>query len=153
MPDDITPEDLRARLVQKQAIVLLDVRDEWETRLCRLENSTHIPIEEIELRTAELNPDDEIVVYCHHGIRSAAVAELSARAGLRAGGQSRGRPRFVGARGRPVHAAVLMPGGAFVRVERRGGARLGDARPAAAQSDRPRDDRGPHAPCSDELAR
>jgi rhodanese-related sulfurtransferase len=74
MPEDISPEDLRTRLEQKRPVVLLDVRDEWETRLCRLENSTHIALEEIELRTGELNPDDEIVVYCHHGIRSAAVA-------------------------------------------------------------------------------
>ena len=41
----------------------------------RLENAVHIPIEEIELRTEELNPDDEIVVYCHQGVRSAAVAQ------------------------------------------------------------------------------
>ena len=75
MPLDISPEDLRARLDHKRPIVLLDVRDEWETRLCRLEHSTHIPIEEIELRTDELHPDDEIVVYCHHGVRSAAVAD------------------------------------------------------------------------------
>ena len=75
MAEDIRPEELRARLDQRRAVVLLDVRDEWETRLCRLENSTHIPVEEIEFRTDELNPQDEIVVYCHHGIRSAAVAE------------------------------------------------------------------------------
>jgi rhodanese-related sulfurtransferase len=75
MAHDISPEDLRARLAEKQPLVLLDVRDEWETRLCRLENSTHIPIEEIELRTGELDAGDEIVVYCHHGIRSAAVAD------------------------------------------------------------------------------
>ena len=53
---------------------MLDVRDEWETKLCRLEHSTHIPVEEIELRTGELDAGDEIVVYCHHGIRSGAVA-------------------------------------------------------------------------------
>ncbi len=75
MPEDIRPEELRVRLDQKRAVVLLDVRDEWETRLCRLENATHIPIEEIEFRTDELNRQEEIVVYCHHGIRSAAVAE------------------------------------------------------------------------------
>ncbi|HEV8439011.1 MAG TPA: rhodanese-like domain-containing protein [Methylomirabilota bacterium] len=75
MANDISPAELRTRLDAKQPIVLLDVRDEWETRLCRLDNSTHIPIEEIELRTDELNPDDDIVVYCHHGVRSAAVAE------------------------------------------------------------------------------
>lgn len=75
MPEEISPEELRARLEQKRPIVLLDVRDEWETRLCRLEPSTHIPIEEIEFRTDELSQEDEIVVYCHHGIRSAAVAQ------------------------------------------------------------------------------
>ena len=75
MPTDISPADLRARLDRREAVVLLDVRDEWETRLCRLENATHIPTGEIELRTAELNEADEIVVYCHHGIRSAAVAD------------------------------------------------------------------------------
>jgi rhodanese-related sulfurtransferase len=74
MPDDISPEGLRARLAQNEPLVLLDVRDEWETKLCRLENSIHIPVEEIELRTSELDAADEIVVYCHHGIRSAAVA-------------------------------------------------------------------------------
>jgi rhodanese-related sulfurtransferase len=74
MPDDISPQELQTRLEQKRPTVLLDVRDEWETRLCRLQNSSHIPIEEIELRTDELDRDDEIVVYCHHGIRSAAVA-------------------------------------------------------------------------------
>jgi rhodanese-related sulfurtransferase len=74
MPEEIGPAELAARLVQRRPLVLLDVRDEWETRLCRLENSTHIPLEEIELRTDELDPADEIVVYCHHGVRSAAVA-------------------------------------------------------------------------------
>jgi adenylyltransferase/sulfurtransferase len=73
MPD-ISPQELKARLDARQPVVLLDVRDDWETRLCRLENSTHIPMEEIELRVDELNQDDDIVVYCHHGVRSAAVA-------------------------------------------------------------------------------
>jgi adenylyltransferase/sulfurtransferase len=36
----------------------------------------HIPIEEFELRTDELDPEDDIVVYCHKGVRSAAVAEF-----------------------------------------------------------------------------
>ena len=81
MPD-ISPEDLKAQLGQKRPLVLLDVRDEWETRLCRLENALHIPVEEIELRTDELNSDDEIVVYCHHGVRSAAVADYLRRLGF-----------------------------------------------------------------------
>jgi len=74
MPDDISAQDLKGRLDRKQPLVLLDVREDWETKLCRLDNATHIPIEEIELRVDELNREDEIVVYCHHGVRSAAVA-------------------------------------------------------------------------------
>jgi adenylyltransferase/sulfurtransferase len=75
MPDDISPQDLKTRLDARQPLVLLDVREDWETKLCRFENSTHIPIEEIELRVDELDKNDDIVVYCHHGVRSAAVAD------------------------------------------------------------------------------
>jgi rhodanese-related sulfurtransferase len=73
---EISPQDLRARLDRREAPLLLDVRQDWETKLCRLPNAVHIPIEEIELRVEELNPEDPIVVYCHAGVRSAAVAEF-----------------------------------------------------------------------------
>ena len=72
--DEISPQELKARLDRGDRPVLLDVRQDWETKLCRLADAVHIPIEEIEFRTEELNPDDEIVVYCHQGVRSAAVA-------------------------------------------------------------------------------
>ena len=72
---EILPKELKARLDSGRSPILLDVRQDWETKLCRLENAVHIPIEEIELRTEELNPGAEIVVYCHQGVRSAAVAE------------------------------------------------------------------------------
>jgi rhodanese-related sulfurtransferase len=72
--DEISPQELKARLDRGDRPVLLDVRQDWETKLCRLPDAIHIPIEEIELRTEELNPEDEIVVYCHQGVRSAAVA-------------------------------------------------------------------------------
>ena len=81
---DISPQELKARLDRHDALVLLDVREDWETALCRLEHATHIPIEEIEFRTAELDQSDEIVVYCHHGVRSAAVANFLRQQGFKA---------------------------------------------------------------------
>jgi len=72
---EISAQDLKTRLDRNEPPLLLDVRRDWETKLCRLPNAVHIPIEEIELRTDELNPEDDIVVYCHQGVRSAAVAE------------------------------------------------------------------------------
>lgn len=73
--DEITPQELKQRLDANDRPVLLDVRDDWETKLCRLEHALHIPMEELEFRAEELDAKDEVVVYCHHGVRSAAVAE------------------------------------------------------------------------------
>jgi rhodanese-related sulfurtransferase len=81
---EISPQDLKARLDRHEPLVLLDVREGWETALCRLANATHIPIEEIEFRTAELDQADDIVVYCHHGVRSAAVANFLRQQGFKA---------------------------------------------------------------------
>ena len=81
--DQITPQALKTRLDRNDRPFLLDVRQDWETRLCRLENAVHIPIEEIEVRTGELNPEDEIVVYCHQGVRSAAVGEYLRQLGFK----------------------------------------------------------------------
>ncbi len=80
--DEISPQELKQLLDTGAAPMLLDVRQDWETRLCRLPNAVHIPIEEIELRVEELNPQDTIVVYCHQGVRSAAVAEYLRRLGF-----------------------------------------------------------------------
>lgn len=73
--DEISPQELKEQLDAGLPPLLLDVREDWETKLCRLPNAVHIPIEEIEFRVEELNPDDPIVVYCHQGVRSAAVAQ------------------------------------------------------------------------------
>src|SRR3989442_14420863 len=73
--DGITPQEPKAGLDRNDWPLLRDVRQDWATRLCRLDNSVPNPIEEIELRTGELNSGDEIVVYCHQGVRSAAVAD------------------------------------------------------------------------------
>ena len=81
--DQISPQELKTRIDARNAPVLLDVRQDWETRLCRLENAVHIPIEELEHRTDELNPEDELVVYCHQGVRSAAVVQYLRQLGFK----------------------------------------------------------------------
>ena len=83
MSTELSPAQLKQRLDEREPLVLLDVRQDWETRLCKLDNSLHIPIEEIELRTEELDPAAEIVVYCHQGVRSAAVADYLRQRGFK----------------------------------------------------------------------
>jgi rhodanese-related sulfurtransferase len=60
----------------------LDVRETWEREVCALPNSLHIPMGQIQVRAAELQNESEIVVICHHGIRSRQAAELLEQMGF-----------------------------------------------------------------------
>lgn len=53
---------------------LLDVREAFELEICSLPGSQHIPMHQVPLQLEALNPDQEIVVICHHGGRSMQVA-------------------------------------------------------------------------------
>jgi len=54
--------------------VLLDVREPWEFELCQLAGSQNMPMHLVPVRCTEFDPDQEIVVICHHGSRSMQVA-------------------------------------------------------------------------------
>lgn len=79
---EITPEALKARLDDGDAPALLDVREPWEQAICALPGARLIPMDALPLRADELDPEHEVVVYCHHGIRSAAVVEWLRRQGF-----------------------------------------------------------------------
>ncbi len=54
--------------------LLLDVREPWEAETASIPGATLIPMGEITSRAhAELDPDQPIVVFCHHGARSLSV--------------------------------------------------------------------------------
>ena len=62
--------------------LLLDVREAWEVQTASLPNVTHIPMQQIPARVAELDGAREIVAICHHGARSMQVALFLERQGL-----------------------------------------------------------------------
>jgi rhodanese-related sulfurtransferase len=77
----ISPRQLAERLAADAPPRLLDVREPEENAFAALPDSRLIPLGELLDRSHELDPwrNDEIVVYCHHGIRSAhAIAQLRA---------------------------------------------------------------------------
>ena len=71
---EITPQELKQMMDDKKEVVLLDVREEDEFRIANIDGCTLIPMSQFMSRMSELNPDDEIVTYCHHGPRSIDVA-------------------------------------------------------------------------------
>ena len=74
MDFEITPEQLKTHLDQKHAVKLLDVREPWEFQVSHIAGSVLLPMADIPARAnRELDPDEHIVVICHHGVRSANV--------------------------------------------------------------------------------
>jgi rhodanese-related sulfurtransferase len=67
---NISPEEVKAKLDRGEKIVLLDVREPWEVALNRVGDPVVISMAELGERYTELNPEAEIVVYCHTGVRS-----------------------------------------------------------------------------------
>jgi len=54
--------------------MILDVREPFETELAPFPGAHTLPMGDVPARLGELDPDREIVVVCHHGVRSAQVA-------------------------------------------------------------------------------
>ena len=75
----ISPTELAEQLRAENPPHLLDVRQPDEHAFVALPNSTLIPLGELSFRVEEIEDwkDEEIVVYCHHGIRSLnAIGQL-----------------------------------------------------------------------------
>ena len=70
----IEPKELKARLDAGEDLVLLDVREQPELEIAKIEGVTHIPLSEFQQRFEELDRDKTIVCICHHGMRSANAA-------------------------------------------------------------------------------
>ncbi len=71
-PDEISPQELRQKLERGEDILLLDIRSPQEYEICHIEGSILLPSEEVFKRYEELPRDKEIVIICHHGVRSEA---------------------------------------------------------------------------------
>jgi rhodanese-related sulfurtransferase len=78
------PRDLAARLRDRnEPPLLLDVREPWEYGICRIEGAQSLPMRQIPAALDELDRDRELVVICHHGIRSQQVAMYLDHQGFR----------------------------------------------------------------------
>lgn len=80
MIKEYNPWDLKEYLDKADTKpILLDVREPWEYERCHLPNSKLVPMRQIPSVLHDFDPEQEIVVICHHGIRSRAVANYLAQ--------------------------------------------------------------------------
>ena len=68
---NITPTELKARLDRGEKFRLIDVREADEWAVARLPQAELIPLSQFQQRAAaELSPEEALILYCHHGMRS-----------------------------------------------------------------------------------
>jgi sulfur-carrier protein adenylyltransferase/sulfurtransferase len=71
--DEITPRALADRMRAGAMPSLLDVREPYEWAIARLPDARLVPLDALPQAVHTLDPAGELVVYCHHGMRSAAA--------------------------------------------------------------------------------
>lgn len=78
----ISPKELKARLDKGDKLVLVDVREDWEYSLAKIEGSVLIPLGTLPQSLAKLTKDSEIIAICHHGMRSADATNFLLQQGF-----------------------------------------------------------------------
>jgi len=73
---EITSIELKQRLDRGDTLRIVDVREPNEYQINRIPGSELIPLGDVPKRYQELNKDDEIVVHCKMGGRSAKAADF-----------------------------------------------------------------------------
>jgi rhodanese-related sulfurtransferase len=74
MDYEISVEDVKAKIDRNETFTLIDVREPWEFQSAHIDGARLLPMGDVPSRAhQELDPEDHIVVLCHHGVRSMNV--------------------------------------------------------------------------------
>src|SRR5579871_324374 len=71
---EITPEEVKSKIDADERFTLLDVREPWELETARIAGAKLMPMGDVPSRAnQELDPEEPVIVICHHGVRSMNV--------------------------------------------------------------------------------
>jgi rhodanese-related sulfurtransferase len=91
MDFEISPGQVKVLQKSGEMFVLLDVREPAEIERASVEGAKVIPMGDIPARAhQELDPEDHIVVMCHHGVRSLTVTNWLRQQGFEKAQSMRG---------------------------------------------------------------
>jgi rhodanese-related sulfurtransferase len=78
----ITPAEAAERIKNGEKFRFIDVREPQEFAVAHVEGAELLPLTRFNEWIDSLDPEEEIVVMCHHGIRSANVCMFLVRNGF-----------------------------------------------------------------------
>jgi rhodanese-related sulfurtransferase len=81
--ETVSAAELDERLKRGEEVLLVDVREPEEYAHAHIEGARLLPLSRFPEWAETLNPEDEIVFICHHGIRSAQVCAFLTRQGFK----------------------------------------------------------------------
>jgi rhodanese-related sulfurtransferase len=70
----ISPKAVSERIARGDKLLLVDVREPWEYDLCRIPGAKLIPLGTLPATVNALLDADDVICYCHHGMRSLDAA-------------------------------------------------------------------------------
>jgi len=76
-----SPSEISARLAAGEALELIDVREPEELAICSIAGARALPMSQAAAWIDHLPGDRELVIVCHHGMRSMQVAMALAQRG------------------------------------------------------------------------
>ncbi len=85
---EIEPVELARMMTERSDLLLLDVREDWERELSRIDPSSHFPLGKFSspdgpTLPADFEPGREVAVYCKAGVRSMMACQALEEMGYR----------------------------------------------------------------------
>jgi rhodanese-related sulfurtransferase len=71
---EILPSEVKQRLDRGEKMMLIDVREPHEYAICHIEGAVLIPMGTIPANLQKLDSGEDVICFCHHGMRSMDVA-------------------------------------------------------------------------------
>lgn len=74
--DDLqtSAKEVNERIARGEKLMLVDVREQWEYDLCKIPGARLIPLGRLPANLNTLLDSDDVICYCHHGMRSLDAA-------------------------------------------------------------------------------
>ena len=70
----ISAKEVNERVGRGDKLLLVDVREQWEYDLAKIPGAKLIPLGTLPANLNTLRDADEVICYCHHGMRSLDAA-------------------------------------------------------------------------------
>jgi adenylyltransferase/sulfurtransferase len=71
---EISPKAVSERIARGDNLLLVDVREPWEYELCRIPGARLIPLGTLPAALNAMLDRDDVICYCHRGMRSLDAA-------------------------------------------------------------------------------